>query len=326
MRQYHRYLHACVGIVLSVFAFSAHAQAETWPSRPVKIIVPLQAGGAADLLARMIATQLADIYKQPFIVENRPGAGATLGTAAVAKAEPNGYTLLVHTSAFTISPAAFTNLPYDVVKDFIPITSIANLPNVLVIAPSKNIRTLGDLVAAARQQKGTFTYASVGLGSASQLSAERLRLVANFQATHVPFRGAPDALTDVLTGRVDFFIGPVMAALPLIQDHKLLAVAVSSSQRSSALPDTPTMAEAGYANTDLDFWTGLFAPAGTPREVVDALYRSIRDILGRKEMNEKFSQLGADVQLMEPDRFARYIRDEVSMYQALAKAAGITPK
>ena len=265
---------AFASAALAVLAAAADgpAWAQGWPAKPIRVISPIGAGSAADILSRTFAEQLAGQLGQPVVVENRPGAGGTLGANVVAKASPDGYTILIHSNGHTIAPAVYPSLPYDPVKDFTPITTLVYFPNVLVVAPSKNIRTLQELVAAARAKPGAMNYASGGVGTPTHLAAERLRLSAGFEAQHVPFKSQPEALTEVIAGRVDFYFCPVFPALPFIQEGRLLPLAVSSTKRATSLPAVPTTLELGFADSDYMFWVGMFAPAQTPSAIVRKLH------------------------------------------------------
>ena len=253
-------------IGLAAFAaVSTAAFAESYPSKPIRAIIPFGAGSATDVIPRIVFDELSARLGQPIIVENRGGAGGTIGAAAVAKADPDGYTLLVHSSAHTITPAIYPNLSYDAGSDFFAVGAIGNVPNVLIIAPSKGLKTLAEFVAAAKAKPGSFNFASVGVGSAVHLSAERFRIAAGYEAQHIPFKGGAEALTEVIAGRVEYYFCPIATALPHIRDGKLLGLAVSSPKRASALPDVPTTLEAGFADSDYTFWIGVFAPAKTRR-------------------------------------------------------------
>jgi tripartite-type tricarboxylate transporter receptor subunit TctC len=219
-------------LVAALLLVPAAAVAQDWPARPIRVVIPFGAGSATDLVPRIVFDQLAPRLGQPIVIENRAGAGGTLGTAAVAKAEPDGYTLLAHSNAFSISPSVYANLPYDPVSDFAPVIPFGSLPVVLVIAPSKGFKTIQDMVAAAKAKPGSFNFASVGVGSGSHLAVERLKLGAGFDAVHVPFRGGPEALTEVIAGRVDFYFCPINTALPFIRDGKLLALVTNGHSRA----------------------------------------------------------------------------------------------
>ena len=296
---------------------------QAWPTRPLRVVVPFTAGSATDIIGRFAVERLSTQLGQNFVVENRPGAGGTIGVGVVAKAEPDGYTILVHSSSFTVTPSTYPNTPYNTLRDFAGITPLANLPNVLVIAPSRGIRSVKELVAAAKAKPGTLTYASAGAGSATQLNAERFRLGAGFEAVHVPFKGTPEALADVMTGRVDYYFCPVIAVLQFIKEGRLLALAAGSTKRAAALPDLPTTLEAGIPNSDYNFWVGMMVPAKTPRDIVTKLHQNTQRALQTPDMQERMAKLGAEPMLMTPAEFDAYIKKEIASNAALVKAAGI---
>ena len=308
---------------LAGYLVSSAALAQSWPTKRVQVIVPFTAGSATDIMARTITQRLSEQLGQPFVVENRAGAGGTLGVAAVAKADPDGHTILVHSSSYTITPTTYPNTPYDAVRDLVGITPLALLPQVLVVSPNKNIRTVQDLVRAAKAKPGAMNYASAGVGTATQLSAERFRLAAGIDAVHVPFRGTPEALTEIMTGRVDYYFCPVDAVLPMITEKRVLALAMGSSKRSAALPDLATTLEAGIPNSDYNFWVGMFVPSKTPREIVNRLQQEVAKALDVKEVRESMAKLGAEPMLMRPEEFDAYIRNEITTNATVVKAAGI---
>jgi tripartite-type tricarboxylate transporter receptor subunit TctC len=310
-------------LLLSLMLLSGSVFAQTWPTKPLRVVVPFTPGSATDTIGRVVSERLAALLGQNLVVENRPGAGGTIGMGVVAKAEPDGYTLLVHSSSFTVTPSTYSILPFDTRRDFAGITPLGNLPNVLVIAPSRGIRTLKDLVTTAKAKPGTLTYASAGAGSATQLNAERFRLGAAFDAVHVPYKGTPEALTDILGGRVDYYFCPVISVLQFIKEGKLLALAAGSSKRSSALPDVATTLEAGIANSDYNFWVGMIVPAKTPRGIVNTLSQNTRQALQSAELKERTSKMGAEPMPMTPPEFDAYLRNEIATNAALVKAAGI---
>jgi tripartite-type tricarboxylate transporter receptor subunit TctC len=289
----------------------------------VHVIVPLTAGSATDIMARMVTQRLSEVLGQPFIVENRPGAGGTIGVGAAAKADPDGYTILVHSSSYTITPTTYSNTPYDTLRDLAGITPLALLPQVLVISPSKGISSVQELVRAAKAKPGAMNYASVGVGTATHLNAERFRMGAGIEAVNVPFKGTPEALTEIIAGRVDYYFCPVNAVLPLIAEKTLLGLAMGSSKRSAVLPDVPTTVEAGVPDSDYNFWVGMFVPAKTPREIVDRLNQEVAKALELKAIKDSMAKLGAEPNLMRPDEFDAYIRNEIKSNAALVKAAGI---
>jgi tripartite-type tricarboxylate transporter receptor subunit TctC len=310
--------------LLTGSAGAAQDPATAWPDKPLRVVVPFTPGSGTDSVARIVTERLGAQLGQNFVVENRPGAGGTIGMAVVSKANPDGYTILVHSSSYTVTPTTYPNTPYDTLRDFTGITPLANLPNVLVIAPSKGIRSVKELVAAAKAKPGTITYASAGAGSATQLNAERFRLGAGFEGVHVPFKGTPEALTDVITGRVDIYFCPVISVLQFLKEGRVLALAVGSSKRSSALPDLPTTLEAGIPNSDYNFWVGMAVPSKTARGIVSKLYQSTEKAIRTPDLNERMAKLGAEQMLMTPQQFETYIRNEIKTNAALVKAAGIT--
>jgi tripartite-type tricarboxylate transporter receptor subunit TctC len=301
----------------------SNVHADEWPTRPIRVIVPISPGSAADVIPRIVFDQLTQQLGQPIIVENRPGASSTIGARSVAHAEPDGYTLLAISTAHTIAPATVANMAYDPVKDFAAITSLGRLPNVLVISPSKNIRTVQQLVEAGKVTP--ITFGSTGIGSPIRLAFERLRQSAGFKATAIPFKGAPEALIEVMTGRVDVYYAAILAALPYIRDGKLIALSVSSRERASLLPDVPTTLEAGFPNSDFNFWIGVFAPANTPRSIIDKLNAEITKALAMPSVQAKLEKLGVQPMPMSTKQFDAYVKEEVEANAALAKAAGITP-
>ena len=316
-----RFWKGIAAIVLCAAQTAAWAQG--WPTKSVRIVVPFTPGSGTDIMARTVSDKLTAQLGQPVVVENRPGAGGTIGAGLVAKAEPDGYTILVHSSSYTVTPSTYSNLPYDTLRDLTGVVPLGLLPNVLVIAPSKNIRSVKELVAMAKAKPGSMNSASVGIGSATHLNAERFRLGAGIETVNIPFKGSPEALTEIVTGRVDFYFCPVNAILPLLKDGKLVALAVGSTKRSLALPELPTTLEAGVPNSDYNFWVGMFAPAKTPREVVNRLYLETARALRTPEVREKMARLGAEPMEYNPEQFNAYIREEIAANAALVKAAGI---
>jgi tripartite-type tricarboxylate transporter receptor subunit TctC len=308
-------------LLLSMVATGAGAQ--TWPTKPVKVIVPFTAGSGTDVTARTVTERLAEQLGRPVVVENRPGAGGTIGQALVAKADADGYTLLIHSSSQTVTPSTYPSLPFDTARDFSGITMLASIPNVLVMSPAKGIRSVKELVAAAKAKPGELFYASAGMGSATQLNAERFRIGAGLNAVHVPFKGTPEAITELMAGRVDYYFCPVVNAIPFMKDGRLVGLAVGSTKRSSALPDLPTTVEAGVPNSDYNFWVGMFVPSKTPRDVVARIHAETVKALQSAETKEKFGRLGAETQIFSPDAFDAYIRDEIKSNAALVKAADI---
>ena len=307
----------------SAGATSAHAQA--WPTRqPIKLIIPFTAGSAVDAVARPVFDVVSRQLGQSMVFESRPGAGGTLGMAAVAKAEGDGYTMLVNSSVHTITPSTYTKLPYDTLRDLSAVIPLAQFPNVLVVPPSR-FKTVQELVAAAKAKPGSITYGSGGVGAATHLNAERFRLSAGFEAVHVPFKGAADVLREILGNRIDFYFSPVPAVVPLIASGQVRGLAVSSLKRSVALPDIPTTLEAGYPESDYVFWIGLFAPATTPREVVQRMHDETAKALREPAIRDAYKALAAEPMEMTPGEFDTFVKNEIGVVAGIVKAAGIQP-
>ena len=315
---------AALWLMPDAHAALAQAQTPAWPSKPVRISVPVTAGSAIDLVCRTVFDQVSQQLGQPFIIDNRGGGGGTLAPAAVAKADPDGYTLLSHSPSLTIFPATHNTLPYDTERDFTGVVALVNTPFLLVVSPEK-YKTAGELVAAARAKPGALNYASVGHGGAAHINAERFRLSARIDVQQIPFRGVQEALTELLAGRVDFFFTPVLPAMPLIRDGRILPLAVSSTKRISSLPDLPTLAEAGYPDSDFPFWIGVFAPAKTPNDIQEKLYRETAKALQMKSVQDKLRTLGGEPFEMTSSEFDAFFRAQIKQNRELVKAADIKP-
>jgi tripartite-type tricarboxylate transporter receptor subunit TctC len=301
---------------------SSQTSSQTWPSKPIRIVVPLTAGSASDVMGRIVADQLSAQLGQPIIVENRPGAGNTIGMNAVAKAEPDGYTLLVNSSTHTVTPATRSNLGFEM-ADLAPIIPLGNMPVVMVFNPSKGYKTLGDFVTYAKANPGKINYTSAGAGNSSHLNGERFRLAAGIEAVHLPFKGAPEATTEVIAGRADFYFSPLVNALSLIKEGTVQPLAVSGSSRASALPDVPTTVEAGIPNSEYNFWVGMFAPAKTPADIRAKLHAEMAKALQTPAVREKLKTLGADPMPLDPAQFDALVKREIETNTQLVQAAGI---
>jgi tripartite-type tricarboxylate transporter receptor subunit TctC len=311
-------------VVSACMIGSGHAQ--SWPSRPVRAIVPITAGSAIDIVARAVSRQMEKDFGQPFVVENRPGVGTTLGTAAVASAAPDGYTILFTSAAITTTPFTVRNLSYNVGRDLIAVAPLANTPLIMVTPPGK-YKNLAALVADAKAQNGAFNYATIGYGSVSHLTSERFRLAAGFKAQAVPFRGTPEILTEIMTGRIGFFFSPLTAALPLVRSGKIDALATTSRKRTSLLPNVPTTIEAGYPNSDFDFWVGLFVPAKTPADIVAKLHDEAIKITASPEFRKAMAAIGGEPMApVTTSGFGASVQTEIVRNGALAKAIGLVPK
>ena len=292
-----------------------------YPNKIIRIIVPFTAGSATDIMERIVGERLSAVMGQGVVVENRPGAGGTLGAAQVAKSDPDGYTLLVVSTGHVVNPALYGSLPYDTVGDFAGVSPLAALPSVLVVASSSPIKSVSELIAAAKAKPGQLNYASAGVGSATHVNAEKFRAVAGIQATHIPFKGTPETIVEVSSGRVDFMFTPVLASIPNIRDNRMRALAVSTAKRSTALPEVPTVSEAGLPGFVFDFWIGLLAPAKTPRAIVNKLNAEVRKVMAQPEVIERMAKLGAEPMPMTPERFDAYIKEEYATLGAIMKAA-----
>lgn len=314
-------------LALAAFAILAPlgAQAQGWPTeRPIHVILPLTAGSGTDTTARLVVEAMRQKLNQTMVIDNRPGAATAIGSTDVAKAAGDGYTLLVNSSALTIIP--FTQkLPYDTLRDLKPIIPLGNVSNVLVATGGK-FKTLKDLIAAAKQKPDGLSYVSVGLGSTAQLTAERFGRTAGFKALGVPFKGSPEGLKEVIAGRVDFYFCPLLPALALIRDGKVDALAVSSSSRSSLLPNVPTVAEAGFPDATYDFWIGMLAPASTPDAIADRLHAEAAAALDTPELKARLAKLGEEPMPMTRKQFADFLAKDLARNAQLIKDANLAPK
>ncbi|HKW37441.1 MAG TPA: tripartite tricarboxylate transporter substrate binding protein [Burkholderiales bacterium] len=301
----------------------AFAQPADYPSRPIHILVGFSPGGGPDITARWIAQRLGEAWKQQAIVENRPGAGGTVAAGTVARAAPDGYTLLSVSSAHAVAAAIYPKLPYDTFGDLAGITETASSSYVLVAAPGLGIRSVRDLIAAAKAKPGQLNFASAGVGSGTHFAGEMFKAMAGIDAVHVPFKGIPESLTETVTGRVQFFMAPIANSLSLVREGKLAGLAVSSSKRDLLLPDVPTVAEAGVPGYESILWFGLLTSSGVPRPVVNKLNAEITRILRSAETYERFAPIGMTPRPMSPEDFDAAIRHDVGVFSEIARRAGI---
>jgi tripartite-type tricarboxylate transporter receptor subunit TctC len=313
-----------VATMMATLPMAAHAQG-AYPNKPIRVIVPFAAGSTTDIIARAIADKMGQSLGQTMVIDNRGGASGTIGQAAVATATPDGYTIMIHSSSHTVSPSTFAKLPFDTINDFVGITPISSTPNVLVMSPSKNIKTLQELLAAARAKPGSMNFASAGQGSATHLNAEKFKLAAKIEATNIPFKGSAEAVTEVMAGRVDYYFSPIAPVIGQIRNNQLVALAVGSPKRASELPLVPTTAEAGVPGSEFNFWIGMMAPAKTPRDIINRLNDEVVKALNTPEVKERFASLGADAWTLKPEQFDAYIREEIKSNAVLVKAAGLSP-
>jgi tripartite-type tricarboxylate transporter receptor subunit TctC len=303
------------GVMLAVSAamlVATAASAQSYPSKPIRVIVPFTPGSSTDITARAVGDRLTAELGQPIVIENRAGAGGRVGAEVVAKAAPDGYTLLINSSAHTANPAMYKDMPFDTANDFAGITALANLPNILIISPDKKLTTAKALVDWAKVNPEKLNFASAGAGSATHMNAEKFSARAGIKHTHVPYRGTPEAITDVMAGRADVYFAPLNAALPFIQDNKVMALAVGTAKRTPLLPNVPTTIEAGIPDSDYNFWVGMFAPAKTPRDVIDRLNAATVKVLQSPEVEQRFRSLGATAMPMKPAEYDSYIKNELA--------------
>ncbi|MGE3645497.1 MAG: Bug family tripartite tricarboxylate transporter substrate binding protein [Beijerinckiaceae bacterium] len=300
---------------------SAFAQTGPWPNKLIKAMVPFSAGSSVDVIGRIVLDELSRRLGQSIVIENRGGAGGTIGSAAVARAPADGYTLLINASAHSAAPAAYPRISYDPAKDFSSVISLGSIPNVVIVNPDKGYKTLQDLVERGRKQE--LFYSSAGVGSATHWAAERLRISSGIKGRHVPFRGGPAATLEVVAGRVDFACMGMSSALPLVSEGKVKALAVCTPKRSSAMPGLPTTTEAGFKDSDYTFWNAMFVKAGTPREIVDRLYRETTAVLALPQVASKLKPQGVEPMDLTPPEFDALIAKEIALNKALVKAAGL---
>lgn len=308
---------------LLFFTWAMVAAAQNYPTKPVRMVVPFTPGSASDILARTIGQRLSAIWGQPVIIDNRPGAGGTIGTAIVAKAPPDGHTLVVVSAGHVVNPVIYGNLPYDTMRDFSGVIPLANLPSVLAVPRDSKISTVRDLIALAKTRPGELNYVSGGVGSGSHVNAEKFRAAAGIAAVHIPLKGAGDMLTEIISGRAHYGFLPIIAAMPSLREKRLVALAVSSDRRSPALPDAPTMAEAGLAAARFDFWIGVLAPVATPRSIMNKINADVALVLRLPEVVQRLAGLGAEPMPMAPEDFDAFMRREYSTLGAIMKSAGV---
>jgi tripartite-type tricarboxylate transporter receptor subunit TctC len=314
-------------VLLAAFSLflATAAQAESWPSRLIKATIPFGAGSATDVVPRLVFDRLSVELGQPIVVENRAGAGGTVGTAAIAKSEPDGYSILAHSSALTIAPAIFPNLSYDATKDLSSVLMIGSSANVMIVPNARPWKTIQDFIADAKAKPGSISFGSVGIGSAVHISAEKFRLAAGIEATHVPYRGGAEVIADILGGRIDLYFCPLATALPLIKEGQVKALVVSTNKRVADLPDVPTPAEIGLKNADSTIWFGVFVPAKTPRDIIEKLHAAGEKVLNDPATQESLKKLGVEPMPLSPKDMDDLVVRETAANLELIKTAGIKP-
>jgi tripartite-type tricarboxylate transporter receptor subunit TctC len=306
-----------------VLLIAASAEADDWPSRPIRVISPYPAGSASDTVSRVVLDRVSQILGQPMVIEAKPGAGGIVGFADVAKSDPDGYTIVTSSTSMGTGMVLHRSLPYDPVKDFVPVAMLGVQPNVLVASKESGFKTVADLVAAAKAKPGTLTFASAGIGSSSHMAGERLRLAADIDVRHVPFRDG--GLTEVMAGRIDFYFIPLAAAASALGSGKLNVLAVSSPARVALLPDAPSIVEAGYPKAIFRFWLGLSVPSRTPTPIINKLHDATEKAVTYPGMKEKLANLGVEPELMSVDAFGQFVKDDFADTVQLAKDAHIEP-
>lgn len=317
-------------VACCIIATAANAQIAAkevvYPIKPIRFIIPFAPGGGTDIIGRIVAQQLHEELGQPVVVDNRAGAGSSLGSDIAAKAPPDGYTLLLGNISLAFNPALYRHLPYDALTDLAPITLVAVQPNIVVIFPGLPANTVAEFAALARARPGQITYASAGFGAGTHLAGEMLAQMLKVQLLHVPYKGTGPALTDVIGGQVHMMVSTFASALPHVKSGRLRALGVTSAKRSSAAPDVPTLIEAGVAGYDYSTWYGLFAPARTPRAIIALLHKATVKALAKIDTRQKFEAQGVDALIDTPVEFAAYLKSETAKWAVVVRAAGITPQ
>ena len=311
-----------IGLAVALLAVASSSLAQ-FPNKPVRVVVAFSPGGVTDIIARTVGGKLSELWGQSVVVENRPGAGGSIGSVAVARSPADGYTLLVHSSGYAINAALNPNLPYDPRKDLVEVAHLGSQPMLVVVSPASGMRTVQDLIAAAKAKPGALAYGSSGIGSGAHLNGEKFRIATSVDVLHVPYKGGADAIYDTIAQRLAFTFNTVTLALPHIREGRLHPLGVSSAQRSTLLPDVPTIAEAGVPGFEFTFWNGLWVPAGTPPQLIERINRDVVRAIAQPDVRERFANLGAEPAEMTPEQFSRFVRSEIEDAARIGKTAGI---
>lgn len=323
MRTLHEITFAAA-VATCAAAVSWTSLAQPYPTKPIRIVVPLSVGSQNDILARMIAQKMNENWRQPVIVDNRPGGVGAIAGGILVKAAPDGHTLMIHSDGHAVSAALYAaKLPYDTLRDIARVSQVASFPTVLVTAPSLGVKSVKDLIALAKARPGQLSFGSAGFGGGLHFSGEMFKVAATINVIHVPFKGAAEPLAETMTGRIQFMFAPPGLALPLIKEGRLLALAVGSAQRSPLLPDVPTVAEAALPGFAYDLWSGLFAPANTPRPIVDHISKELARIMGLPDIRDQLLRQGLVHRANTPEEFDRFVRAEVKKLRNVIEIAGI---
>ncbi len=302
------------------------AAAQDYPTRPIKIIVPLTPGSGADIAGRIVAKHIGDAFKQPVVVENRPGAGGIIGTQAMLSADADGYTLMVQSASHAANPAIYKSLPYDPLKDIVDVAMLGMTPYVMIAAKGGAYPTLRSLIDAAKAKPGQIPFASAGVGSSTHLAAEYVAQTAGVKMLHIPYKGSPEAIQDTIAGRTSFYMAPLDAAIGHLREGKLAAFGVSTTKRAEIVPDIPTLAEQGLTNYNLSLWFGMWARSGTPPAVVQKLNAQVNAVVQGKEAREQFGRIGIAPAPMKPEEFGRFVREQMATFRKIAREADIQPQ
>jgi tripartite-type tricarboxylate transporter receptor subunit TctC len=313
-------------LLAALAAASLPAQAQSYPTKPVRLIIAFTPGSSTDIIGRAVAAKLSEMWGQPVVAENRTGAGGSIGSAAVLREAADGYTLLANSSAHVSNPSIYAKLPYDTLKDFANIAPLAGGPNVLIVSPESGWKSFADFVKAAKAKPGSLNFASAGVGSGTHFNLEKLKLMAGIDVAHVPYKGTPEAIADTIANRVCCYFAPINAALPHVNGGKALGLAVSSAQRSSLLPNVPTIAESGVAGFDYTLWVGLWGPAAIPANVVNKINADVNRALASPDLADRLTKLGTLPMKMSPQQFSDFVRREIDDTAKVMKAAGIKPQ
>ena len=313
-----------MSFLLSCFVFGSLVRADNYPTRQVKIVVGFSPGGGPDITARLLGQKFSEKWGQSVVVENKPGAGANIASQLVATSKPDGYTLLSVSNAFAISPAIYSKLPFDPMKDFDAITTTATGPALLIVSPNLKINTVAELITLAKKQPGKLTFSSAGVGSGSHFGAELLKANAGLELLHIPTKGIPEALTEVISGRVDFFISPYASAVAMVRDGRAKAIGITSLKRFKEFPDLPTLSESGATGYKFEFWYGLLAPANTPKEILAQIASEVKRVNELSDVKERYQSLGIEPVSGTPEQFDKLIENEIKDLTRVAKLAKIS--
>jgi tripartite-type tricarboxylate transporter receptor subunit TctC len=321
--QYAGLAAALAAVFAAPAAYAAEKAADAYPSKPIRMLVPFSAGSVTDILARMLGQKMTENWHQQVVVDNRPSAGGIVASQTLVNSTPDGYTLMTISSGHSSNASLYSKLPYDTVKDFAGVAKIASIPNVLVVSPTLGPKNVKDLIAFVKAKPGQLNFASAGIGSATHMTGEQFKLEAGLELKHVPYKGTPEALTDTMQGRVQYFFAPIVPGLPFIKDNRLLALAVTTKDRSPVLPNVPTVAEAGIPGFEFDFWIGVVGPVKLPKALKDRISQEYARILALPDIKERMLNAGATPAYLNPERFDALIKNDVEKLGKIVRAAKI---